>query len=273
MAAKAAGVLCWTTLMATVLLLLRLLALARPRSAAALGAKARRWVVGNWARGLVRIARVRVVTAGEAPPSGKLLVSNHLSYLDIPVLDSVAPMVFVARADLRRWPFWGWMATLGGTIYVDRATKRDVMRVRREMGDAMALGDRVIIFPEATSTSGDTILPLKPALLADAAEGRAPVHWLTLTYRTPPRGPAARDRVCWWGDADFLPHVLGLFALRRVDCTVRFGDTSIRAGDRKALAAELRRAMLREFEPVAGHRERRDYGPATGRVAERDPAR
>lgn len=206
----------------------------------------------------MRVMGVRIVTEGRPPPAGALIVSNHLGYLDIPMLDSVAPMVFVARADLRRWPFWGPMATVGGTIYVDRATKRDVLRVRREMGEAMARGDRVILFPEATSTAGDTILPFKPALLADAAAGRTPVHWLTVSYRTPPEGAAARDRVCWWGDAGFLPHVLGLFALRRVDCTVRFGDAPLRSADRKALAIDLRSAMLERFEPVGGREARRE---------------
>ena len=249
-AARALGVLSWTTVMAGLLLILRLPTLVRRRTGASRRAGARRWVVRNWGRGLTHIARVRIVTEGDAPPHGVLLVSNHLSYLDIPVLDSVVPMVFVARADLRRWPFWGFMATLGGTIYVDRATKRDVMRVRREMGEAMALGDNVIVFPEATSTAGDTILPLKPALLADAAAEETPVHWLTLTYRTPRDGPAARDHVCWWGHAGFLPHVLGLFALRRVDCRIRFGDAPLCSTDRKALAADLRRAMLMRFEPV-----------------------
>ena len=118
------------------------------------------------------------------------------------------------------------------------------------MGAALARGDSVIVFPEATSTAGDTILPLKAALLADAAEHGSPVYWLTVSYRTPAGGPAARDRVCWWGDMGFVPHVLGLFALRRIDCTVRFGDAPVRSPDRKAMAAELRRAMLRRFEPV-----------------------
>lgn len=260
--------------MATLLLVAWLPTVFRPHSGAVLRAAARRRLKRAWARGLMRVAGVRVATAGRPPPPGALVVSNHLSYLDIPVLDSVMPMVFVARADLRRWPFWGPLATLGGTIYVDRATKRDVLRVRREMGVAMARGDTVIVFPEATTSGGDTMLPFKPALLADAAEANTPVYWLTLSYRTPPDGPAARDQVCWWGDTGFLPHVLGLFALRRVECTMRFGDAPLRAGDRKgrasdralaadrkarggdrkALAADLRRAMLGGFQPVAGRK-------------------
>jgi len=249
-AVRALAVLSWTTVMATALLIAWLPAIFRHRSAALSRARARRWVKRVWGRGVTRVAGVRTVTEGQAPPAGVLVVANHLGYLDIPVLDSVAPMVFVARADLRRWPFWGLMATVGGTIYVDRATKRDVLRVRREMREALDRGENVIVFPEATSTAGETMLPFKPALLSDAAADRSPVYWMTLSYRTPADGPAARDRVCWWGDSTFLPHVLGLFALRRVDCTVRFGDAPVIAGDRKALAAELRHAMLRRFEPV-----------------------
>ena len=252
--ARGLAILSWTAAMATLLLVFWLPTVFRPHSGAVLRARARRRLKSVWARGLMLVARVRVVTAGQPPPAGALVVSNHLSYLDIPVLDSVMPMVFVARADLRRWPFWGPMASLGGTIYVDRATRRDILRVRREMGEAMARGDSVIVFPEATTTGGDTMLPFKPALLADAAEACFPVYWLTLSYRTPPDGPAARDQVCWWGDTHFLPHVLGLFALRRVECTMRFGDAPLRAGNRKVLAADLRKAMLGDFKPVAGRK-------------------
>ena len=268
-AARALAILSWTAAVATLLLVLWLPTVFMPRSAAVLRARVRRRLKRVWARGMMRVAGVRVATVGQPAPPGALVVSNHLSYLDIPVLDSVMPMVFVARADLRRWPFWGPMASLGGTIYVDRATRRDVLRVRREMGEAMARGDSVIVFPEATTSGGDTILPFKPALLADAAEANTPVYWLTLSYRTPPEGPAARDQVCWWGDSDFLPHVLGLFALWRVECTMRFGDGPLRAGDRKVLAADLRRAMLGDFEPVPG----RKPSPGAGPKASPVPAR
>lgn len=199
---------------------------------------------------MMRAAGVRVAVEGTPPPEGALVVSNHLSYLDIPVLASVFSMVFVAKAELRRWPFWGFVASAGGTIFVNRATKRDVLRVRGEMGEAMERGDRVIVFPEATSTEGRTIIPLKPALLADAAAAGTPVHWLTVSYRTPPGSPPAADRVCWWDGTGFVRHAAGLLAVRRVYCTVRFGDVPVRSADRKAMAAELRRAMLRRFQPV-----------------------
>ena len=258
MAVRALAVFAWTTVMATMLLIAWLPTIFRRRSGAVLRARVRRRAKRVWGRGLMRVMGIRVVTNGQPPPEGALIVSNHLGYLDMPVLDSVTPMVFVAKADLRHWPFWGLIATLGGTIYVDRATKRDILRVRCEMREALARGDSVIVFPEATSTSGETILPFKSALLADAAAHEIPVHWLTLSYRTPPDGPAARDQVCWWGDSTFVSHVLGLFALRRVDCTVRFGNAPVCARDRKAMAVELRSAMLGRFEPVGGREAQRD---------------
>lgn len=215
-------------------------------------AAVRRRAIGTWGSGMMRVIGVRVAVEGKTPPGGILLVSNHMGYLDIPVLASVVPMVFVAKAELRHWPFWGYIASLGGTIYVDRSTKRDVLRVRREMREALARGDRVLVFPEGTSTGGEAILPFKPALLADAAAEQTPVYWATVTYRTPPDGPPARNWVSWGTDLGFVPHLLRLFTLPRVHCTLRFGEAPVRSRDRKALAAELRSAMIERFEPAGG---------------------
>ena len=215
-----------------------------------LRARIRRRASRIWGRGMMLAAGVRISAAGTPPPEGALVVSNHLGYLDIAAVNSVAPMVFVSRADVRRWPFWGAMAALGGTVFVDRARKRDVIRVRRDMEAALQRGDRVLVFPEATSTDGSTIRPLKPALLAGAAQRNMPVYWMTLSYRTPPGAPSARDRVCWWQGVGFVPHALALFGLKRVYCTIRFGDAPVRATHRKELAAALRTRMLQRFEPV-----------------------
>ena len=241
-----------TTAVACLMLAAWLPTLVQPRSGPGRRARSRRKAMHRWGRGMMRTTGVRVVTEGVAPPEGVLIVSNHLSYLDIAVLASVVPMVFVSKAGVRRWPFWGFMAALGGTVFVDRSRKRGVVPALAGIRRALDRDDRVIVFPEATSTRGATILPFKPALLAAAAAHAEPVHWMTLTYGTPPESPPARDRVCWWGDMGFVPHALALFALRRVRCTVRFGDAPVRSTDRKALAVALRSAMLKRFEPVDG---------------------
>ena len=213
-------------------------------------ARVRRPFFRFWARGALRILGVRITTDGPPPPLGSLIVSNHLSYLDIVVLASVVSTVFVSKAEVRNWPFWGPIATMGGTIYIDRSRKRDTVRTLSDMGAAFERGDSVVVFPEATSTAGDTIIPFKSSLLATAAAKGNLVHWMTVTYATPNGARSARDAVCWWGDMQFLEHFLGLCALPRVDGHVSFGDTPIRSTDRKRLALELRDSMLQRFRPV-----------------------
>lgn len=247
---RTVAVFLFTSAVATAMLAAWAPTLAMRAAGPPLRSRVRRRAQRAWGRGMMLATGVRVSTEGVPPPEGILVVSNHLGYLDIAAVNSVAPMVFVSRADVRRWPFWGAMAALGGTVFVDRARKRDVIRVRRDMEAALQRGDRVLVFPEATTSDGSTIRPLKPALLADAAERKLPVYWLTLSYRTPPGGPSARDRVCWWQGVGFVPHALALFGLKRVHCTIRFGDAPVRASHRKELAVALRTRMLQRFEPV-----------------------
>ncbi len=247
---RTAVVFLLTSAVATALLAACAPTLAMRAAGPGLRARTRRRAQRTWGRGMMLATGVRVAAEGTPPPEGSLVVSNHLGYLDIAAVNSVAPMVFVSRADVRRWPFWGAMAALGGTVFVDRARKRDVIRVRHDMEAALQRGDRVLVFPEATTSDGSTIRPLKPALLAAAAERNAPVYWMTLSYRTPPGSPSARDRVCWWQGVGFVPHALALFGLKRVHCTIRFGDAPVRATHRKELAVALRTRMLQRFEPV-----------------------
>ena len=204
-----------------------------------------------WGKGMLFTLGVRVHTRGVRPTPGRMIVSNHLSYLDIATLSSLLPAVFVSKAEVKRWPFWGAMATMAGTIFIDRGRKRDTVRVLEEMALAFDRGDSVVVFPEATSTEGATILPFKSSLLAHAAEGGNPVEWMTVTYRAVEPGASARDHVCWWGDMGFLPHFMDLCSLRGVDATVTFGNAPISGDDRKDLAESLRATMLTEFTPVS----------------------
>ncbi len=245
------AVFAWTASVALVLAVAWLPALVAAGSGGAWRDRVRRVLHRLWGRGALRILGVRVACSGTPPPAGRLVVSNHLSYLDIMVLGSLLPVVFVSKSEVRNWPFVGLVATMAGTIYIDRNRKRDALRVLAQMQTAQDGGDCVVIFPEATSTDGSTILPFRSSLFAAAARAGAPVRWTTLSYRTPSGAPRARDRVCWWGDAGFVGHFLRLCGLKRIDCTVHFGDSPVRSQDRKALARTLREAMLQRFRPVA----------------------
>lgn len=252
---KATALGACTTAVVALLGALWLPSLVRRRAGPSARARIRRHWSRIWGRVAVRVIGVRVAAPGTPPPPGALVVSNHVSYLDILVLSSLLPVVFVAKAGLRRWPYWGFVSAVGGTVYIDRSKKRDVVGALAGIEYALGRGDGVVIFPEATTSDGSSMLAFKPSLLATAAARQSPVHWLTLSYSTPSGSPSARDRVCWWGNAAFPRHCAGLLALRRIDCTVRFGDAPVQSHDRKALAVALRTAMLQCFEPTCHERE------------------
>ncbi len=115
---------------------------------------------------------------------------------------------------------------------------------------AVAGGDGIIVFAEATSSPGNTVLPFRPALLEWAARTGYPVHHASVSYRTPAGSPPAHLSVCWWGDMTLGPHLLGLCRLPRIEATIRFGADPIVERDRKLLAERLQRAVAEQFTPV-----------------------
>ena len=178
--------------------------------------------------------------SGEIPQRG-LLFTNHLSYLDVLAISSVTPAVFVSKAEVRKWPLFGWFATIAGTVFVDRSRRTQVGEVNQEIEAALAAGALVVIFPEGTSTSGETILPFRTSLLEPAARGSHEISVGRLHYELPDGD--ARNEVCYWGDHEFLPHLLNLLGKRKIRATLRFGKFQRTTADRKELAKQLHAAV------------------------------
>lgn len=210
----------------------------------------RRMVFGTWARGVARFLGIRIDIEGTVPAPPFLLVSNHLSYLDIVVYAASTPARFVAKSDVRRWPVIGGLARAAGTIFIDRNNKRDAVRVLDDFARAIAEGDGIVLFAEATSTAGHRVLPFRPALLEWAARSGHPVHYASIAYRTPAGAPPAHLAVCWWGEMTFGRHLVELSRLPRIDATIRHGTAPIAETDRKRLADRLHRAVTATFTPV-----------------------
>src|SRR5262249_10787518 len=114
-------------------------------------------------RGL-RVLEVGVSVNGCVPGSG-LLVSNHLSYLDVLVLSSITPAIFVSKSEVKHWPVFGWMARRAGTLFIERAKRGDVARVNDEADRLLETGMLLVIFPEGTSSDGREVLPFRSSLL------------------------------------------------------------------------------------------------------------
>jgi lyso-ornithine lipid O-acyltransferase len=200
-----------------------------------------RWL--QWcSRRTLRTLAVQTRSAGSPPQTG-LLVSNHLSYLDILVLVALTPAVFVSKSEVKRWPVFGWFARLAGTLFVDRTRRSDVARMNALIRTALAAGHVVVLFPEGTSWNGSEILPFKSSLLEPIVGTKHPLAVGHLSY-TLAEGDAAHD-VCYWGDAAFFPHLLNLMTKREVQARVGFAPIPQPAAERKALAAQLHAEIVR----------------------------
>lgn len=207
------------------------------------------WAYQFWSRALCWVFGVRVAVHGRPPAAPFFLVSNHLSYLDILVLGTELPCVFVAKAEIDGWPIFGAVCRSVNTIFIDRRAKRKLPEILGRIDEALGAGQGVVIFPEGTSGPGDRVLPFRSPLLEFAMSGAAGVHHATLGYAAPPGETPTHLSVAWWGEMPLGAHLRELLWLPYVDATIHFGDEAVRADDRKALTAKLYDEVSRRFSP------------------------
>jgi lyso-ornithine lipid O-acyltransferase len=203
-----------------------------------------------WSRGMCRIIGVRIHLTGEPPVAPFLLVSNHLSYIDILAFAATLDCIFVAKSDLASWPVVGTLCRVADVVFVDRQLRRDVSRVNALIGAAVQKGEGVIVFPEGTSTRGETVLPFMSSLLDVAARSAMPVHSATIWYRTTATERPASDSICWWGKMTFPDHFFALVGMSGFDAWITHCDGAITCDERKQLARMLRERVLESFVPV-----------------------
>ncbi len=198
-------------------------------------------------RTALRLIGVRVIVRGTPVRDRPLLmISNHSSYLDIPVLGSVIPLIFIAKAEIAAWPVFGTLAKLQRSIFVDRAKRHATGEVNRRIAKHLSDGDPVVLFGEGTSNDGNRILPFRSALIgairsALDENGRAyvqPISVAYIRYQGLPMGRQYRSLAAWYGDMDMLAHLKRVIREGIIDVVVTFGPVqSIDAGiDRKLLA-------------------------------------
>ncbi|MCW1968778.1 MAG: 1-acyl-sn-glycerol-3-phosphate acyltransferase [Anaerolineae bacterium] len=224
----------------------------------------RNWAFGTWARLMCRVIGLRVSQRGPLPKPPFLLVTNHLSYLDVIVIAAQVNCTLVAKQQVATWPLLGAMARRIGIIFLDRANIADVSRTGEVMRSAIQDGQGVVLFPEGTSSPGQRVLPFYSPLFEPVVRLGLPVSYASLSYRSPAPARPAHLNVCWWGDMTFLDHLLGLFALPYVEADVHFGAAPVYDGDRKRLAKRLHAEINQIFIPSAAQDASLDYaqGPA-----------
>jgi lyso-ornithine lipid O-acyltransferase len=221
-----------------------------------------RWTPVEFNKLLCRLLRVEVRRLG-APSAGgpRLLVSNHVSWLDIPVLGAIEPMTFLAKKEIGG-PWLGrQLAGLQGIVYVDRQRKRSIPKTNADMAAAMRAGEPVVLFAEATTSDGMRLLRFKTSHFeaARAAGENAVVQPVYLHFRRLGGLVASRrdlPDIAWYGDMTFLPHLFGFIRAGGGSCDVHYGEAIKVADypDRKALARATEAAVRRLKERAQGGR-------------------
>jgi len=190
---------------------------------------------------------IRYRVEGEVPRRTTLIAANHLSYLDIVIASAAVPCAFVAKQEISLWPAFGRLARLGGTIFLDRASRVSAWEAAEKMVERMEDGVPVLFFPEGTSTEGVEVLRFHSTLFEPAIDRGMSVTPAAIFYEPSGSGVTERD-VCWFGEDPFLPHLLQVLGLNDFVAVVRFGMPEL-FPDRYA-------AAWRSHDAVAQMRER-----------------
>lgn len=203
-------------------------------------------VVREWSRQMLRIMGVERVVHGEPPASGPLLVvSNHMSWLDILVLNAGRPARFVSKSDARRWPLLGSLITGAGTLYIERGNRRDAMRMVHHMAERLRERDILAIFPEGTTGDGRALLPFHANLFQAAISANAPILPVALRF-TDSRTGAPHDAPVFVGDTTLLASIWATLRADGVQVVVRYGEPQMPQGrDRRAWARDMQDEVAR----------------------------
>jgi lyso-ornithine lipid O-acyltransferase len=199
------------------------------------------------------ILGIRVKVVG-TPMRGHplLIVANHTSWLDIPIVTSVMSVVFVAKSEVASWPIIGWLAKLQRSVFVERARRHKTHEVNAEIASRLAEGDPVVLFGEGTSSDGNRVLPFRSALVGAARNavlevehGRQvfiqPLSIAYTTFHGLPMGRQHRPIAAWYGDVDMFTHLMGIIRRGVIDVVVTFGEAIAydAEANRKAIALSL----------------------------------
>ena len=203
-----------------------------------------------WGNATIKLFSMNVKIEGRPPKSPFLIVSNHLSYIDIPVYSAFLNTTYVAKVEIRSWPIIGFMARTLGIIFIDRQKKSDVARVNQEISDELNDLQGVVLFPEGTTSPGLEVMRFRPSLLEHAASSGMSVSYAALRYQTGDDDHHAYKTVCWWGDINMLKHIYLMGLNRRIDVVIRFGEDTVLSQDRKELASQLHQKVIELFDPV-----------------------
>ena len=202
----------------------------------------------HWLKLFGAIVNLHVTHEGELPKQPTLLVSNHISWLDILVIGQYLPAYFVAKSDILSWPVIGYLSRQGGTIFIRRGDKKQIKATTEKMVWVLKQNCNIIAFPEGTTTRGDKVLGFHASLFQPALLTKSAIQPLALQYRG-----EAEAQAPFVGDDDFVPHLIKMLSLDKIEVRVCFLPVLKSAGrDRHSVSIEAREMIagnILEYSP------------------------
>lgn len=259
----------------TVFLLVTFLLIPVQAGAVVLDAPLARTLPFGYHRFLCALFGIRLELHGAPIAAGPVLIAaNHTSWLDIVVMSALAPLSFVAKAEVATWPFFSVLAKLQRTVFVKRDRRSETHHQRNAIAERLKRGERLVLFPEGTSNDGNRVLPFNSALFGAAepefAGGDVKVQPLAVAYvrlHGLPMGRRQRPKFAWYGDMELVPHLWNALGEGPIDVVIyaHAPVTLKEIGSRKALARHCERAVAQGVAlALAG---RPDEAGAFGTVA------
>lgn len=200
-----------------------------------------------WNRVLLRILEIKLVVRGTPLPGTRVVVCNHISWIDISLISASEATRFVSKAEVGEWPVAGWLADAAGTFYIRRGaggTKQLIKAIDEHLGHGS-----ITFFPEGTTTDGSTVLKFQPRLFATAIETRRPVQPIAIRYS---RAADGTDTAPFIGDDDMVSHIARLLRHGPITAELIYCDPISPEGcDRATLALAAHTAICRHVAPAS----------------------
>lgn len=204
-----------------------------------------RRIIQAWSRQLLSILNIRIRIQGRQPARGEggcLLVANHVSWLDICVLNALHPARFIAKSEVRNWPVIGWLSIRSGTLFIERALRRNAALINRRLSHLLEQGECVALFPEGTTTDGKQVGHFHSALIQPAIDAGSQICPTALCYQDPDGKPS--PAAAFIGDTTLLQSIWQILRCRQLDASVLFSPALPTADQNRRVLARSAQAAI-----------------------------
>lgn len=219
-----------------------------------LRSKANRFIFKNWSIILIKTLGGKIEVKKWEPKNKTVFISNHVSYLDIIILNAVHPFAFVSKAEVAKWPLLGSLASGVDTIFLDRNNPLAVKNLYKDIDDKIAHDDSVLIFPEGTTSNGQEILDFKKGIFMPILRAKSHndvLGCLTIRYHLNKKYGHVKDKIAWWGDMGFFSHFLSLLMVPSWKVVVSAKEYKLGESRSSAIVSkETNEVVRKEFKRI-----------------------